>query len=433
MDTYLLLRSNRQSGPYTLQQLVSFGLKPYDLIWVEGKSAAWRYPGEIDTLKAFSPSTEEQPFDRFFKKTEEKNPKIIHEESSSNSDVEPQPVASKKVFVSLPENTTAKKPVKKYISTASNPAMKTKPIDKEEKIETKPVYITEETNEPIIKENKAAKEPELNEKYSESLEDIKRRYTETYLKRKKRSVWTSTHTSIAQVFGGAIFFCVLVVIVYRNFSGDESTQLSRTTIIQPNKKDINNKLPETATTNPATVPTATDKETITPKQKQEELPQEKIDSSLMVAKPVTVPVLEKSVTTVNEKDFAVMTSKPEPKTEMPNKEEEKESKPKTRPVNIRKLVNVSANNYKQQAFGGVKNLELTVNNNSKFALDRVVVELQYLKPSEQPVKTETIVFNTVQSGDSKTLKIPDYTRGVKIAYKILEIESSQYDTQTAGL
>src|SRR5678809_1231762 len=72
MDTYLLLRSNKQSGPYSLQQLVSSGLKPYDLVWVEGKSAAWRYPSEVEGLKAYSPATEEQPYDRFYKKAEEK-------------------------------------------------------------------------------------------------------------------------------------------------------------------------------------------------------------------------------------------------------------------------------------------------------------------------------------------------------------------------
>ena len=67
-----MLRSNKQSGPYTLQQLVTTGLKPYDLVWVEGKSAAWRYPSEVENLKEYAPSTEEQPFDRFYKKPEEK-------------------------------------------------------------------------------------------------------------------------------------------------------------------------------------------------------------------------------------------------------------------------------------------------------------------------------------------------------------------------
>ncbi|HLI93060.1 MAG TPA: GYF domain-containing protein, partial [Puia sp.] len=65
---YLLLRDNKQTGPYTLDELKAKGMKAYDLVWVEGRSAAWRYPSEIDELRAFAPAVEEQPFDRFFKK-----------------------------------------------------------------------------------------------------------------------------------------------------------------------------------------------------------------------------------------------------------------------------------------------------------------------------------------------------------------------------
>ena len=68
MASYLLLRSNKKSGPYSLQEIVNFGLKAYDLIWIEGKSAGWRYPSELDELKPYAPAVEEQPIDRFFKK-----------------------------------------------------------------------------------------------------------------------------------------------------------------------------------------------------------------------------------------------------------------------------------------------------------------------------------------------------------------------------
>src|SRR5438270_14079567 len=50
---YLLLRNNKQNGPYSLEELVQLGLKPYDLVWVEGRSAGWRYPGEIEALKSY--------------------------------------------------------------------------------------------------------------------------------------------------------------------------------------------------------------------------------------------------------------------------------------------------------------------------------------------------------------------------------------------
>src|SRR6516165_8147875 len=81
MNKYLLLRSNKQSGPFTLDEMRAMGLKAYDLVWVEGKSAAWRYPGEIEELKLYAPPVEEQPFDRFFKKPG-------HENHSANTAVQ---------------------------------------------------------------------------------------------------------------------------------------------------------------------------------------------------------------------------------------------------------------------------------------------------------------------------------------------------------
>lgn len=51
MNKYLLLRDNKQSGPFTAEELIATGMKAHDLIWIEGKSAAWRYPEEIDELK----------------------------------------------------------------------------------------------------------------------------------------------------------------------------------------------------------------------------------------------------------------------------------------------------------------------------------------------------------------------------------------------
>ena len=48
---YLLLRNNKQTGPYNLEELLRLGLKPTDLIWVEGKSCGWSYPSELEELK----------------------------------------------------------------------------------------------------------------------------------------------------------------------------------------------------------------------------------------------------------------------------------------------------------------------------------------------------------------------------------------------
>lgn len=93
--------------------------------------------------------------------------------------------------------------------------------------------------------------------------------------------------------------------------------------------------------------------------------------------------------------------------------------------NISSLVSVKSNDYKRGAFGGIRDLQLTVSNNSNYILDNVIVELQYLKPSEQPLKTENISFNSVAPQGSMTIAIPPSKRGVKVAFRIVKIESKE--------
>lgn len=452
MDTYLLLRSNKQSGPYSLQQLVSSGLKPYDLVWVEGKSAAWRYPSEVDGLKEYAPATEEQPYDRFYKKQEEKpqEKQIVKQvqppqetyvppkEEAYTLPVENKTVTtSKKVFVAMPENHAPKKQSQPVYAKAPAIIEEKPVVIEEKKIESKPVYIRQEVlaKEPVVPKQERIintapvsinEEPTLNEKYSESLDDIKRRYTETYLSRKKRSRWTSTHTSVLQVVGGAVVFCFLVVVAYKNFAGEDQPQ-SKTTMIQPDKRAINTVTPSnTSIVIPPVVPEANISSTKKTQTKKEDIdiPNESL---------VTNSILQKNDEMIKENETASVDKKAVMAKATEENPEEVVIRPKTRPVNLNRLVNVRANNYKQRAFGGVMNLELTVNNDSKFELDKVIVELEYLKPSEQPIKTEKIVFSSIEANGSKTLKIPDYLRGVKVTYRVMEIESSQYERQTAGL
>jgi len=128
MNQYLLLRDNKQTGPYTAQELAAKGLKPYDLVWLEGKSAAWRYPGELDELKAFAPGVEEQPYDRFYKKPGEQASETTRQQAvvETSTVQESQPVnkqveqTSKHIYVTMPvgKAQTATTPVAKKEETA---------------------------------------------------------------------------------------------------------------------------------------------------------------------------------------------------------------------------------------------------------------------------------------------------------------------------
>jgi hypothetical protein len=65
MQQYRLLRNNRETGPYTWQDLIDLGLKAYDLVWAEGKSSSWRYPSEFEELKAYAPQATEDFYVQF--------------------------------------------------------------------------------------------------------------------------------------------------------------------------------------------------------------------------------------------------------------------------------------------------------------------------------------------------------------------------------
>src|SRR5215471_6140555 len=113
MSNYLLLRNNKESGPHSLDELIELGLKPYDLIWIQGKSAAWRYPSEVEELKSIAPVVEEQPFDRFFKKPEPTQdlPAPADEPKPEEPVVRPEYekyIPKKSVYVTMPgQKTTA--------------------------------------------------------------------------------------------------------------------------------------------------------------------------------------------------------------------------------------------------------------------------------------------------------------------------------------
>ena len=100
---------------------------------------------------------------------------------------------------------------------------------------------------------------------------------------------------------------------------------------------------------------------------------------------------------------------------------------------IRDLVTVKNNEYLRGAFGGIRGLELTVYNNSNFLVDEVSVELQIMKPSEQPLRTDIITFRNIAANGKITVKVPDSQRGIRVDYRITNIESKQWQKSTAGL
>lgn len=152
MQHYRLLRNNKESGPYTWQELRDLPLKAYDLVWSEGRSAAWRYPSELEEFKGFAPPVTEDLYTQF------------HTPPSSWQREENTPTRTA---------TVKKIPHKKYVSV-----ILPRPADKIIEIK-EPVQATAFNGIGIVKEEAFITEDQLNKTSSRTARPQKK--TNPYL------------------------------------------------------------------------------------------------------------------------------------------------------------------------------------------------------------------------------------------------------------
>ncbi len=49
---FTILRNNKEQGPFCLEEVLQFSLKPHDLVWIAG-SVGWRAPSEVEVLQPY--------------------------------------------------------------------------------------------------------------------------------------------------------------------------------------------------------------------------------------------------------------------------------------------------------------------------------------------------------------------------------------------
>jgi hypothetical protein len=98
-----------------------------------------------------------------------------------------------------------------------------------------------------------------------------------------------------------------------------------------------------------------------------------------------------------------------------------------KPKELRKQLMVAANEYKVKILGGVSDLQLTIANGSSMVIDKVMIEVRYLKPNGETVQTEYVPVSIIKPFSTKTVSAPASNRGVRIDYKIISISSRQYN------
>jgi hypothetical protein len=538
MPSYRLLRSNKESGPYALNDLVALGLKPYDLVWVDGRSAAWRYPSEITELKEYAPAVEEQPYDRFYKKPEEAASPIKEPVASSNSEIKyqatinesfakqepaknilekpieekaiktttpdtPKPYQSpepkKKVFVSMPE-TSAFEPFQNSYKGSEQYDQHKHDQHQYEQYQPKPKHeeVKQQPNDqrpysPISVQQ--SEETRLETKYTQSLDDIKEMYINTLVQRKTKNRRKEITKKLRPVLIPVLLLAAGFAIGYVIKMKKSPLQASQVMVIPqqsttdqkkvepaPGNKDDQVTQPENQSlpsgqqnlvqpTNRTTDQTDNSKNKRALNEQEQAIAQrqetnrqeqdrnqsagskapkavltEKKDKETIVPDDETASFQKKNVEvdpTTGERNKVVRDYDGETSSSPNNSKNNSPSstrKSKTEPnfiesehKDLRDLVTVQSNNYIRGAFGGIRGLELTVSNNSDYLVDEVSVELQIMKPSEQPLRTDIITIKNIGSNKSITVKVPDSQRGIRVDYRITNIESKQFEKGTAGL
>lgn len=454
MNKYLLLRDNKQTGPYTAAELAEKGLKAYDLVWLEGKSAAWRYPSELAELKPFAPVVEEQPYDRFYKKpAQESHPALdqakkaalqgsaketeaithqtavaasisvqeitpVENEAVSQEEKEPeipvQPVHPKKIYVNLPASngSSVKKENRKTASSFS------------QNIST----IADER--PVVKKQEAVAAVSINDSYPDntSNKDLYAQLQENERSRPKQK------TSIRPLTLGLVAACLLLFGVIIGLYISNMKQQTQTRALEDLVKSIQLRDQERNTAVP-----------VTPKdQPAQDLQQAAIDSSNALNNQQEEPQKKLPISTVAKKGNAQPDNKQPalnttPQPEIDNSDivgntasQQEETKDKTTyqqaaidaaRKNIHQMLLVENSKYKTGVLGGISNLHMTISNNSRFPLDQVQIEIKYFGPEQKLVKTQTLLFNDLAPGEQKTLEAPRTSRGTTIDYAITRINS----------
>ena len=206
---YLLLRNNNKTGPHSIEELIQLGLKPLDLIWVEGKSFSWSYPSEIGALKPYvatkDPSVTNEPAAKQASLAATASNQNSHEAYMPPEKATPaEGPSAKKVYVSMPAN-MVQQPI-----TASQQAVSAGIEQKAEELRkraqafgsgNKPLA---NDSKPVVTENKPiAKDNAAQVKYSRAVGELEEDYSSWIYnqksKKKKNPSWVGIAAAIVAV------------------------------------------------------------------------------------------------------------------------------------------------------------------------------------------------------------------------------------------
>jgi hypothetical protein len=456
MTMYLLLRNNKQSGPYSLDELKTMGLKAYDLVWLEGRSAAWRYPSELPELSAFAPAVEEQPFDRFYKKpspAEAVSTTAMATAAAPASAFSPRPVAETSdepsrtsgkriIYVTMPAGRTPvplreNSPIGSKGDTAASAIVSAPAFS--------PAAATAATASGSAMAAPAAAPrtapvTAIPDYTAEPMEAIPSRTG--YLPRRQPRRGKLIVRSLT--IGVSVLALLAAGIIIGLSLNKDSLHLPQKVVAKlPPADNGRSIVHNTAQHLPASaiIPPAAGNKTDSPVvivDKPVEIPvhtvrqiarngnrpsgiRQKEQSSPPLTGTRLVPIGRDSAATGQ----PVTHREAVHRTDVTGQTDPDNANKEAVRTALAAQVAVGANSYSVGAFGGINDLQLTVTNRSVYPLDLVIVEVQYIQANKKIFKTENLYFHGIGAGSALMHEAPRSSRGVKVQYRITAISSKE--------
>ncbi|NTS41363.1 hypothetical protein HRG84_10650 [Flavisolibacter sp. BT320] len=372
MVRYFLLRDNQETGPYTLTELKEKTLYTTDLFWVEDESKSWKLPGEIEALsgiKLVAKKTKAVP---------KKKPPTerIDEVAFANSSASLSPATTEEIQSFLPPEDYA----------------------------------------------------------PPSFEALKEKYAQ---KPPQKKVWKRQVNVGANLMGLVTLFIGLGLSAYMIKKAVENMEFEPV-IASAEATEIGSEtLPKSTVAHAAFAGMVASPEKANMVQETTDAPvQAKAAEQTAVAAKAIVterspkahkPAVEESNvseeptknTTEKELDEASVNLSQQQNEEDEIKSAKTEEAEKTSPEPSLRL---AANQYNVGFLGGISNLHISVTNPSSREISKAVVEVEFLRPNGKVVGTQTVTVSGIAPGSSKTVPVPDNSRGVSVRYKVVKIE-----------
>ena len=489
MKIYRLLRNNKETGPFAYEELVGMGLKAYDLIWKEGKSAAWRYPSELPEFKEFAPVVEEQPFDRFFKRPEQKIGESSPRTGNSSEVVtvfkkekprikikadwrriEPEVVASELISPGKKETVRERE---LPVSTFRNSADPTFPTEKTPT--WKDAWLDWEQEKKTVQKlpkysgtgqlPETRQETKLETKFSQSLDELKDRYAASVLKSREQKKSFSLPAIPRQYILPLILFPLLGLGIWMEFTmkspqtpekGTAGNVKAVNPVINPETPPVTAATAsmETANTNPAPVGASNDD-----LENSQIQPGNRQTGSILFrkkhrAESSTIKLLQSrgNKTSQNQKSSPVLVTGYYPKGDAVSTKNVQASNgeivrnavhrndlpqtisgtgstgpaPRTVPITPRQSISDFVQvNLPGYGQGPVENYQLSVQNEADFPIDLAVVDIQYFDAGGRYQKGETVYVHNIPASQVIQVQVPDSKISSRISYKVSLISAAE--------